>query len=107
MSHCWDPPAAAAGGELESKQRLAVRIGLGSGLTKRTGRTNAAVRTLSAKHRIIEGKFARVQILRTICRRLEEVRVDDKNLHEFQHHPRSSCQRVDALIGLFPTGVTR
>ncbi len=32
--------------------------------------------------------------------------VDDKNLHEFQHHPRYSCKRVDTLIGLFPTGAT-
>ena len=34
-------------------------------------------------------------------------RVYDKNLHEVQHHPRYSCQRDDALIGLFPTGATR
>ena len=33
--------------------------------------------------------------------------VYDKNLHEFQHRLRYSCKRVDALIGLFPTGATR
>ncbi len=42
------------------------------------------------------------------CSELFPIWVDDKNLHEFQHHPpRSSCKRVDALIGLFPTPATR